>query len=157
MSADTVTPAADVGFVCEWGERDGQQLGNLCIDSKWTTIYFERPCRTNKTQQACDSDADCMWDATKNKCMGHDCKKLTDPCDCKSDPLCYWDSLHGAGAAKCVDANYAQCGTMDVVVILDGTTSMGDKFGRQPNGQVAVIEILRHWIASLPLTGECHW
>eukprot|EP01062_Namystynia_karyoxenos_P083753 TRINITY_DN96_c0_g1_i3.p1 TRINITY_DN96_c0_g1~~TRINITY_DN96_c0_g1_i3.p1 ORF type:complete len:5058 (+),score=1946.10 TRINITY_DN96_c0_g1_i3:478-15174(+) len=216
--------AATDGVVCEWGGKDGQTVGNLCLESNWATgavtmssgvctetkctetneqeckadpycdwvpgsgdqctqkpctermnekacykdedcywdtsiapaICTQEPCRKHQNQGDCDADAKCMWDPAKSpaKCMEKDCSRITTACECRKETGCFWDTTHSSGQPRCMDENYAQCPTLDVIVILDGTQSLNAKFGRHPSGQVAVIETLKDWAAALPLTNE---
>eukprot|EP00755_Sulcionema_specki_P012591 Sspe_Gene.51810::Locus_28739_Transcript_1_1_Confidence_1.000_Length_1569::g.51810::m.51810 len=132
---------------CEWkgGNQDpcvekqcvkhrGEKECNHDDDCHWDvgvtpSLCSLKKCRRHETQQPCDADNECMWDAAKAKCVEKECKKLTDPCPCKQEPQCYWDATHPDGA-RCVDAQFGTCPTLDVVMVLDGSASMAKSFGR---------------------------
>eukprot|EP01062_Namystynia_karyoxenos_P069337 TRINITY_DN64849_c0_g1_i1.p1 TRINITY_DN64849_c0_g1~~TRINITY_DN64849_c0_g1_i1.p1 ORF type:complete len:4109 (+),score=1223.61 TRINITY_DN64849_c0_g1_i1:127-12327(+) len=46
------------------------------------------------------------------------------------------------------------CKALDLVLVLDGSGSMSNRFGRHSHGFYGVMSMLRDWVDRLPLTGE---
>jgi hypothetical protein len=74
-------------------------------------------------------------------------------CECLNDPKCFWN-VEAPGGAACVDKEYGKCPTLDLVLVVDGSGSMEEPFGRHANGFMAMMEMLRDWVANVPLSGE---
>ena len=100
---------------------------------------------------ACPSDKNCKAatdSLSKPYCASNKCEDLTDRCSCLDNSDCAWkDGL-------CQQNSFLSCPDLDVVFILDGSGSMQAKFGHHPHGYYGMIEMLRTWIQTLPLTGE---
>ncbi|KAJ9448643.1 hypothetical protein DIPPA_29091 [Diplonema papillatum] len=107
----------------------------------------EERCRAeHKTAADCSADESCIWQdgaCEKVECPG------TNECDCKRAKGCIWDE----GAKTCASEAFVLCPAVDVVVLLDGSSTMAMSFGRHPHGFFALVETLRDWIEQLPLTG----
>ncbi|KAJ9438854.1 hypothetical protein DIPPA_03389 [Diplonema papillatum] len=114
-------------------------------------VCLVKRCHRYATEEACETDANlaCMWDAS-GTCVDKDCgKAYTEACPCNSDAYCFWSQAEN----RCTTGIFGGCPMMDVVVMLDGTSSMGGVFGRHTNGYYGMLELLRDWVKQLPLSG----
>ncbi|KAJ9438912.1 hypothetical protein DIPPA_02028 [Diplonema papillatum] len=101
----------------------------------------------------CDLDAVCMWNQTDQSCAEKDCSKYDgDRCACEEEQTCFWDATIADG--RCVKEQFGTCPVVDVILLLDGSASMSQSFTRHPHGFYAMMEMLRDWMKTLPLTGE---
>ena len=110
-------------------------------------------CAPMGNQPECDNNDKCMWSAT-NVCVPKTCDKHTDHCPCDADPDCVWH--HTANGAFCADPNFDTCPDLDIAFVLDGSGSMRRSFGRHAHGFYGLMEILRDWMKTVPLTGDDH-
>ena len=112
------------------------------------------PCAKNAASP-CAGDSGCMW--KDSSCLSKTCNKYNDPndkCACVKDPECQW--CHNAYHPSCRQPELSECPDLDVAVVLDGSGSMSKSFGQHPHGFYALMEIMRAWIRTLPLTGDDH-
>eukprot|EP01065_Artemidia_motanka_P040537 TRINITY_DN5100_c0_g1_i1.p1 TRINITY_DN5100_c0_g1~~TRINITY_DN5100_c0_g1_i1.p1 ORF type:complete len:4202 (+),score=1474.65 TRINITY_DN5100_c0_g1_i1:160-12765(+) len=120
-----------------------------------TTRYCWGQYGTNKL--GCQSDPKCMFDqtlGTGGECTEKVCsKKYTNPCDCRADPDCTWDLPPGATTGICLNKNVGGCPPLDLTIVLDGSGSMMQSFAPHANGYYALLEVVRDWVKTLPLTG----
>eukprot|EP00755_Sulcionema_specki_P033169 Sspe_Gene.2248::Locus_748_Transcript_1_1_Confidence_1.000_Length_5252::g.2248::m.2248 len=104
----------------------------------------------------CDKDPECMWRGNATgveKCLDLECPLIDDRCPCDQRTKCFWKPMKQGG--QCVAVEYGECPTMDMVVVLDGSEGMGQKYARgHTNGYLAVSELLRDWLKGLPLNKE---
>eukprot|EP01061_Rhynchopus_euleeides_P031641 TRINITY_DN523_c0_g1_i4.p1 TRINITY_DN523_c0_g1~~TRINITY_DN523_c0_g1_i4.p1 ORF type:complete len:6531 (+),score=2152.69 TRINITY_DN523_c0_g1_i4:5046-24638(+) len=108
-------------------------------------------CRKFNEEQ-CGPQPGCLWDGAAQLCGERTCNKLTNACDCQKDPECYW-AVQGT-TSSCEEQRYGWCPTLDIVMVIDGSGSMSQSFGRHTHGFHAMIHMLREWIMELPLSGE---
>ncbi|KAJ9459156.1 hypothetical protein DIPPA_31345 [Diplonema papillatum] len=101
---------------------------------------------TYADQAGCSADLQCMWHG--DTCLEVQCP-LLDECNCKAHDMCLWDAN-----GMCASAVFTDCPALDIVVLLDGSSSMVDSFGRHPHGFYALANHLRDWVQRLPLSGE---
>ena len=137
----------------------------VCVQATDPTCHWDTlteqckdyPCVHNDVSQ-CAGDSGCMSNGTSNNCIAKTCNKYNDPsdrCACEKDPDCQWH--HSAVRPFCANLAYGECPDLDVAVLLDGSLSMQKSFATQhPNGFAAVLEIMRAWVRTLPLTGGNH-
>ena len=155
---------------CEWENSKCQTqpcahyLEESCCDKvdecKWdvtTTpaVCDEAKCPKYPDPTQCNADTECFWTANATgveKCLPLDCSKLTDRCGCDSNPKCYFKPTPTGG--MCTVVEFGECPTLDIAIIIDGSGSMGWRFGKHPHGFYALIEVLRDWVVTLPLNGE---
>eukprot|EP01060_Flectonema_neradi_P021906 TRINITY_DN2_c0_g1_i6.p1 TRINITY_DN2_c0_g1~~TRINITY_DN2_c0_g1_i6.p1 ORF type:complete len:2288 (+),score=601.89 TRINITY_DN2_c0_g1_i6:192-6866(+) len=122
-------------------------------------VCTQTPCGGYPTQQACENDDKCMWQTNANPayCAVKTCEKYNypkDECKCNEDPDCVWVS--DPTNPHCAIPSMAQCPDLDVAFVIDGSGSMWRSFGRHAHGFTALLEMLRDWVKTLPLTGEDH-
>ncbi|KAJ9463991.1 putative Membrane-associated protein, partial [Diplonema papillatum] len=151
---------------CQWSSRlkctvatCGEYPSEKCCrhdpECEWDVTVAPALCRqtycpkTYTTQSACDQDSTCLWSTSLSKCLVLNCNELN-ACACRNTAGCFLDTAKD----RCVESTFGQCPTLDVVLLIDGSGSMTYTFGRHPHGFYALIEILRDWIHSVPLTGE---
>ena len=138
----TSESSCDQDAKCEW-------------DSRLWTPCVKTPC-ANKAKATCDKDNQCMFKGTD--CVRKTCDKYNNPdpdmCACARDPDCKWhyDATH----PHCADPRFAECPDLDIAVMLDGSGSMRNPFGSHPHGFYGMMELLRGWARSIPLTGDNH-
>eukprot|EP00754_Rhynchopus_humris_P027427 Rhum_TRINITY_DN15086_c6_g2::Rhum_TRINITY_DN15086_c6_g2_i7::g.137570::m.137570 len=138
----TSESSCDQDAKCEWNNN----LWTPCVKT---------PC-ANKAKATCDKDNQCMFKGTD--CVRKTCDKYNNPdpdmCACARDPDCKWhyDATH----PHCADPKFAECPDLDIAVMLDGSGSMRNPFGSHPHGFYGMMELLRGWARSIPLTGENH-
>ncbi|KAJ9463966.1 hypothetical protein DIPPA_05526 [Diplonema papillatum] len=117
-------------------------------------MCVQEPCSKLTDQPTCDVDGDCRWDPSQDiMCVPKLCNDLI-KCDCVKDPDCFWKLDSNPATGTCRDVHFGQCPTLDVVVLFDGSSSMSNQFGNHPHGFYAMIEMLRTWLTTLPLSGE---
>ena len=127
---------------------------------EWSTavapaMCVQEPCAVHSAQAPCNDDAACKWDVQAGTCGPTVCHVFTAKCDCAAAPGCFWKAASGAGsAATCVDSKFGQCPTLDIVMLIDGSGSMSERFGQHKHGFYALMEMLRTWVEALPLSGE---
>ena len=114
----------------------------------------DHPC-ASKSSTLCTKDSTCMW--KDSNCISKSCNKYNDPndkCACEEDPDCKWhaDATH----PHCVDPKFNECPDLDIAMVLDGSGSMSKSFGQHPHGFYAMMEIMRAWVRTLPLTNDAH-
>ena len=114
----------------------------------------DHPCARNSIT-LCGKSAECMW--KESSCVSKTCDKYNDPgdkCACQEDPDCKWhtDATH----PHCNDPKFSECPDLDIAMILDGSGSMSKSFGQHPHGFYAMMEIMRAWVRTLPLTNDDH-
>ena len=68
-----------------------------------------------------------------------------------TDKDCVWH--HGPQGAFCTTPQFNTCPDLDIAFVLDGSGSMRRSFGRHPHGFYGLMEILREWMKTVPLTG----
>ena len=153
--------------VCDW-------VGGKCTEDECAGLPDEKKCDKNpkchmktdgcaKTECAkkhtdktpCDADDKCMWDATSSSCLPKTCSKHTQRCDCSNDADCKWHHASGQ-ASYCTTPALDECDGLDVAFILDGSGSMRRRFGSHSHGFYAMIEMMRDWLKTVPLTGDDH-
>eukprot|EP01060_Flectonema_neradi_P004115 TRINITY_DN126_c0_g1_i5.p1 TRINITY_DN126_c0_g1~~TRINITY_DN126_c0_g1_i5.p1 ORF type:complete len:2481 (+),score=607.87 TRINITY_DN126_c0_g1_i5:393-7445(+) len=125
-------------------------------ECEWKTAHSPahcgvKVCRVNKDKTSCEATDNCAWDDAQKTCDegSSQCGRFTTACDCGKTSGCLWKDN------ACVASMFANCPAVDVVVLMDGSTSMAETFGRHPHGFLAVSELLIDWVSSLPLaTGE---
>ena len=110
-------------------------------------------CAPIGNQPDCDKNDKCMW-TDKDVCVPKTCDKHTDHCPCDADPDCVWH--HTTNGAYCTDPNFNTCPDLDIAFVLDGSGSMRRSFGRHAHGFYGLMEILRDWMNTVPLTGDDH-
>eukprot|EP01062_Namystynia_karyoxenos_P083752 TRINITY_DN96_c0_g1_i2.p1 TRINITY_DN96_c0_g1~~TRINITY_DN96_c0_g1_i2.p1 ORF type:complete len:4651 (+),score=1821.07 TRINITY_DN96_c0_g1_i2:2-13954(+) len=168
---------------CIWDKENGKVCKKRpCVDyaddnscnhdpeCHWSTAASPGSCQQRHcakfTEQTCEVDPKCIWDKDKAKkdgskgmCVDKECNMITKEkygpethCECIRDPDCYWGVPGGVGT--CMEQSYGTCPTMDIVVVFDGSGSMSQTFGRHTHGFYAMMEMLRDWVKSLPLSGE---
>ena len=112
-------------------------------------------CGAVGTAGPCNTDTKCMWDPDQNACIGKTCDMYNHPadrCKCLEDTACTW---HEAGASSfCTEPKFNTCPDLDIAFVLDGSGSMRRSFGRHPHGFYGLMEILREWMKTVPLTGR---
>eukprot|EP00754_Rhynchopus_humris_P006816 Rhum_TRINITY_DN13226_c0_g1::Rhum_TRINITY_DN13226_c0_g1_i1::g.57918::m.57918 len=153
------------GTACEEQPCAKYSQEKCCADyeaCKWSvnvnpSTCTQEPCLLIDGQTNCAADASCLFgpNATgTDKCLPLECSKLTTEgrCPCNANVNCYWKPTAAGG--QCVDTSFGVCPTMDIVVLVDGASSMKGSFGGHPNGYDAMIELLKKWATSLPLNGE---
>ncbi|KAJ9445197.1 hypothetical protein DIPPA_04612 [Diplonema papillatum] len=151
---------------CEWSSRLQCTLAKCASyptekcckhhsECEWNMVNSPASCTMGycpqlyTTQSACDGDSSCTW--ANGQCASTSCNDL-DECPCRNADGCFWDAA--GSKKKCVDESFGKCPVLDVVLILDGSGSMASSFGRHPHGFYAMVEILRDWVHTIPLTGE---
>ena len=119
-------------------------------------VCKETVCAKHGTQQPCDADGKCMWTKVNGAdvCVPKTCEKHNLKCDCDKDADCKWH--HGQGSAQCVATVYDTCPDLDIAFVLDGSGSMSRSFGRHNHGFYGLMEIMRDWMMTVPLTGDDH-
>ncbi|KAJ9459146.1 hypothetical protein DIPPA_31358, partial [Diplonema papillatum] len=121
------------------------------IGCSWSTHASPAFCEmtycaaTYPDKVGCGTDLKCMWHG--GACTEVQCP-LLDECNCKAHDLCLWDG------GACASSFFTECPALDIVVMLAGSYSMTDSFGRHPHGFYALAEVLRDWVEKLPLSGE---
>ncbi|KAJ9442392.1 Halomucin [Diplonema papillatum] len=129
---------------CEWGET------GACVANPCEAKYTQSPPTTIDAAGCKDDDAcEVMTDSLGTYCKVEACSEYKEKCDCSSNEACVWTD-----EGTCVQGSFVTCPDLDVVFILDGSASMQVKFGHHPHGYYGLIEILRDWMTTLPLTGE---
>ena len=141
------------------GEHDNEATCDQDSKCKWDNAAAglkcgDHPC-AKKSKNTCTKDTTCMWKSSK--CVSKTCAKYNDPndkCACEADKSCKWH--HDATHPHCVDPKFNECPDLDIAMVLDGSGSMSRSFGQHPHGFYAMMEIMRAWIRTLPLTGDDH-
>ena len=154
--------------VCEWNN-------GVCIEDECVKLPDEKECDANPkchmdtstvpekckktecakwdTQVPCNNDTKCMFN-DDNVCVPKTCEKHGARCDCQEDPDCAW---HHAGAlSACTSPHFDACPDMDIAFLLDGSGSMQRRFGAHAHGFYGMIEMMRDWVKTVPLTGDDH-
>ncbi|KAJ9436100.1 hypothetical protein DIPPA_15866, partial [Diplonema papillatum] len=109
-------------------------------------------CLSFEAEKECSVEDACAWDAGSSSCGDKDCAVFASRCGCESEKTCAWAAFGAPG--RCVGEQFATCPTMDLTVLLSGSFSLSTAFARHPKAFYAVVEVLRNWVAALPLTGE---
>eukprot|EP00756_Hemistasia_phaeocysticola_P042465 Hpha_TRINITY_DN16972_c1_g1::TRINITY_DN16972_c1_g1_i5::g.55882::m.55882 len=112
-------------------------------------VCVEDPCHKIKNQVDCDANKDCAWNSTTGECFEIHCDEFTDRCPCESHEACYWHPPTG-----CVQSNFGDCPTMDIIILFDGNKEFSGNYGRHSFGYDGFIEAMRKWMESLPLNKE---
>eukprot|EP00756_Hemistasia_phaeocysticola_P014937 Hpha_TRINITY_DN15373_c2_g2::TRINITY_DN15373_c2_g2_i1::g.87622::m.87622 len=139
---------------CHW---NAHVTPATCSMTKCMTTFAQLPApwgdQTSLTggKASCDASPECASgsDANGDFCKPITCGDATSKCDCDKITGCTWTD-----AGKCVTASFSTCPDLDVVFIIDGSGSMAAPFGHHPHGFIAMMEMLRDWVKTLPLTGE---
>ena len=139
-------------------EHDNEATCDQDVTCKWDGAQklpcVDHPC-SKKSGTLCTKASECMW--KDSNCVSKTCNKYNDPndkCACEEDPDCKWhaDATH----PHCVDPKFNECPDLDIAMVLDGSGSMSKKFGDHRHGFHAMMEIMRAWVRTLPLTGDDH-
>ena len=119
---------------------------------EWKTAHAPahcgvKVCRVNEDKPSCEGVESCVWDEAQRTCDEgvSQCKRFSKSCECGKTSGCMWKD------DSCMASMYANCPAVDVVVLMDGSTSMAEVFGRHPHGFLAVTELLLDWVKTLPL------
>ncbi|CUI14460.1 membrane-associated protein, putative [Bodo saltans] len=102
-------------------------------------------------QGSCRLSPTCYWqpkaeNGYQDMCVVKPCYSNLRSCDCAGQDGCVWTNN------TCKDSTFVQCSPMDVVFLVESTTSMTEPFGRHPNGFSGIVEAIRSWGASVPMS-----
>jgi hypothetical protein len=129
-ASDVKTCARTSG--CQWN-------GNSCQ---------RKPCLTDYSDQStCNADSNCVWDIRTQTCEMNECARIGVACQCSANSKCFWNP----DSNQCISNLYGLCpNDMDILLLFDSPKE-GTAF--TTNVHYAVVEQLRSWISTLPLTG----
>ena len=153
-----------------------------CWWNATTSTCSMTPCGVYQTEMSCNGDLSCKWNVSNAPagCSAAPCKQYMTTQACTTDPTCYWQPFSVNGFADtcavktcdvnpdaascttmsqcvwrngaCKDSTFVQCPMIDVVFLVEATTTMGRAFGRHPNGFMGIVEAIRTWSKSAPLS-----
>jgi hypothetical protein len=55
---------------------------------------------------------------------------------------------------KCLAEKFTSCPPIDLFIMFDGTSAMKAQFGTTPNGFISMVESVRGWVKTIPLSGS---
>ncbi|KAJ9459150.1 hypothetical protein DIPPA_31350 [Diplonema papillatum] len=148
---------------CAWTANHPTGLDAMALDTTWVDVNGTNPLPFT-CEFACTGDADCnegddpcpTYECTQHgRCVLNPvcfrdgaCSSFRGETECTAKDTCKWDQIVGA------KGTCGECPALDIVVLLDGSSSMVDSFGRHPHGFYALADFLRDWVRRLPLSGE---
>lgn len=116
--------------------------------------YFNNP-EIPKTisMQWCAADSQCYWQSQAENgfadmCIVKTCDSLKRSCDCAAMTGCVWRNN------QCKDSTFVQCPSIDAVFLVESTSYMQRAFGRHPSGFIGIVEAIRTWSWSAPLSAS---
>ena len=130
------------------------------VRCKWLTSSSPPTCGMSQcggymwsdgAQANCVMNSNCYWQPKSvngyaDTCATKTCDVNPDAASCTTMSQCVW--RNGA----CKDSTFVQCPMIDVVFLVEATTTMGRAFGRHPNGFMGIVEAIRTWSKSAPLS-----
>eukprot|EP00659_Diplonema_papillatum_P023434 gene23434-biopygen984 len=161
----------DADVLCAWDDTETECVERPCVEHEddrmcnadlrcaWDVSTAPGSCQFTRCarygdEADCGLDAGCQWApaGAGGVCVRRTCGGAARPCDCARDPRCFWSTTGGRG--RCEALAFGKCPTMDAVLVVDGSAAMAKPFGRHPHGFLALAEMLKAWVQSLPLSGE---
>jgi hypothetical protein len=109
-------------------------------------------CSAYNNKESCEADLTCTAKTAgiTVQCVPAVCSDKKSSCKCNAidDAPCTYNSDFG----ECVMNEFIDCPAVDVALLVDGTTGMGDAFGRHADGFSALMETTKDYAKYSPLT-----
>ena len=128
--------------MCEWDSKKSPAQCKLTY------------CAQYLTNSDCDGDRECAWDRSLSNpqtgssgvCVEHKCSYERQECECAAIDHCFWANT------SCKDERYYNCPMLDVVILLDASTSMAGPSGGHSVAFAGVTDAIRGWLNDVPMT-----